>query len=108
VVEKVHPGHGKDLINGVAVNWNKIPYSLGPWPAWNPAMAGRQEGNIDTPAFRLLQKPDGRTYFASAALSQTPGWQEGGIASAQTQVIALAARITAEALSQPNRKNAAA
>ena len=108
VVEKVHPGHGKDLANGVAVNWHKIPYSLGPWPAWIPAMAGRQEGAIDTPAFRLLQKPDGRTYFASAALSQTPGWQEGGIASAHAQVTALAARVTAEALNEPNRKSAAA
>lgn len=108
VVEKVHPGHGKDLANGIAVNWHKIPYSLGPWPAWNAGQAGRQEGNIDTPAFRLLQKPDGRVYFASAALSQTPGWQEGGIASAQYQVTSLAARVTAQALAEPARKRIAA
>ena len=36
VVDRVHPGHGKDLTNGVAVNWHKIPYSLGPWPDWMP------------------------------------------------------------------------
>ncbi|WP_420139129.1 flavin monoamine oxidase family protein [Sphingomonas sp.] len=108
VVEKVHPGHGKDLSNGIAVNWHKIPYSLGPWPAWNPGQAGRQEGNIDTPAFRLLQKPDGRVYFASAALSQTPGWQEGGIASAHYQVKALAGRVTAEALAEPSWERRAA
>jgi len=107
VVEKVHPGHGKDLINGVAVNWHKIPYSLGPWPAWNEGMAGRQEGDIDTPAFRLLQKPDGRVYFASAALSQTPGWQEGGIASAQAQVTALAARVKVAALTERRDRVAA-
>ena len=70
-------------------------------------MAGRQEGDIDTPAFRLLQKPDGRVYFASAALSQTPGWQEGGIASAQAQVTALAARVKVAALTERRDRVAA-
>ncbi|PZO75239.1 MAG: hypothetical protein DI640_04260 [Sphingomonas taxi] len=98
VVDRLHPGHGADLVNGLAVNWHKIPYSLGPWPDWNAGSAnGRQEGHIDTPEFRLLQKPDGRVYFASAALSQTPGWQEGGIQSAQGQVMALAQRVAAQA-----------
>ena len=107
VVEKLHPGHGKDLSQPVVVNWHKIPYSLGPWPNWNPG-GGRQEGHIDTPGFALLQQPTGRTYFASAALSQTPGWQEGGVQSAWMQVAALAARARAEALTTPNRARAAA
>nr|WP_315472043.1 FAD-dependent oxidoreductase [uncultured Sphingomonas sp.] len=99
VVEKLHPGHGADLVNGIAVNWHKIPYSLGPWPDWNAGSAnGRQEGHIDTDAFRFLQAPEGRIYFASAALSQTPDWQEGGIQSARAQVLALARRVTAQAL----------
>lgn len=94
VIDRLHPGHGSDLVNGLAVNWHKIPYSLGPWPDWNAGSAnGRQEGHIDTPAYRLLQQPDRRVYFASAALSQTPGWQEGGIQSAQFQVLALARRV---------------
>ncbi|HEX8484009.1 flavin monoamine oxidase family protein [Sphingomonas sp.] len=104
VVDKLHPGHGQDLTNGIAVNWNKIPYSLGPWPNWNAGSAnGRQEGHIDTQAFRFLQAPEGRVYFASAALSQTPGWQEGGIQSARTQVLALARRVSAQALVEPAR-----
>jgi monoamine oxidase len=106
-VDRLHPGHGVDLVNGLAVNWHKVPYSLGPWPDWNAGSAnGRQEGHIDTPAFRLLQKPDGRVYFASAALSQTPGWQEGGIQSAHAQVIALAQRVAVHAISRPNRRTA--
>jgi monoamine oxidase len=107
VVDKVHPGHGRDLANGVAVNWHKIPFSLGPWPAWVPDRGGRQEEHIDVPGFLLLQKPDGRTYFAGAALSQTPGWQEGGIQSAHAQVAALAARVQAEALLSPRRPDRA-
>ncbi|AIT07367.1 hypothetical protein MC45_14400 [Sphingomonas taxi] len=108
VIDKLHPGHGADLVNGLAVNWHKIPYSLGPWPDWNAGSAnGRQEGHIDTAAFRLLQAPEGRVYFASAALSQTPGWQEGGIQSARAQVLALARRVTAEALVTPAGRRAA-
>jgi monoamine oxidase len=109
VIDRLHPGHGADLTNALAVNWHKIPYSLGPWPDWNAGSAnGRQEGHIDTPAFRALQQPEGRVYFATAALSQTPGWQEGGIQSARTQVLALAKRVTAQALVSPTRTARAA
>ena len=95
MVDKLHPGHGKDLTNGVAVNWHKIPYSLGPWPAWNGAGAGRQEEAIDTPPFELLLKPEGRIWFAGAAMSQTPGWQEGGIQSAWSVIAQIGARAQA-------------
>jgi monoamine oxidase len=108
VVDMVHPGHGKDLVNGIAINWHKVPYSLGPWPNWYPDAAGHQEDRNDTPTFRLLQKPEGRVYFAGAALSQTPGWQEGGIQSAHMQVAAIAARVQAQALIEPLRNRAAA
>ncbi len=107
MIDKLHPGHGADLTNGIAVNWHKIPYSLGPWPAWGRGN-GRQEEHVDTPEFRYLLQPEGRVYFASAALSQTPGWQEGGILSAQSQVLALARRVTAEALTAPGSRRAAA
>ncbi len=108
VVEKLHPGHGADLVNGLAVNWSKIPYSLGPWPDWNAGSAnGRQEGHIDTPEFRLLNGPDNRIYFASAALSQTPGWQEGGIQSAHKAVSAIVDRVRGEALAAPMNRAAA-
>ncbi len=96
VVERLHPGHGSDLVNGIVVNWHKVPYSLGPWPDFSDGKARGFEDPIDTPDFRRLLDPDGRVYFASAALSQTPGWQEGGIASARTQIAKLAARAAAE------------
>lgn len=102
-IDKAHPGHGDDCVNALAVNWIKVPYSLGPWPNWNPGVPGRQEGHIDTPAYRLLNQPDGRVFFASAALSQTPGWQEGGIQSAHATVAALAQQVSARAQTEPGR-----
>ena len=94
MVEKLHPGHGKDLINGVAVNWHKIPYNLGPWPAWN-GVGGKQEEAIDTAPYKLLLQPEGRIWFAGAAMSQTPGWQEGGIQSAWSVLAQIGARAQA-------------
>ncbi len=103
VVEKLHPGHGRDLVNGIAVNWHKVPYSLGPWPDYTGGKGmAAIEPPIDTPYFRHLLEPDGRVYFAGSALSQTPGWQEGGIASARTQIARLALRAAAD----PARKAA--
>jgi monoamine oxidase len=103
MIEKVHPGHGDECVNPLAVNWIKVPYSLGPWPNWNPGKTGLQEGHTDTPAYRLLNQPDGRIIFASAALSQTPGWQEGGIQSAHAAVDALTKQVAARALTEPMR-----
>lgn len=104
VIDRLHPGHGADCVNGLAVNWHKVPFSLGPWPDWNAGSAnGRQEGHIDTPAFRFLQEPEGRIYFATAALSQTPGWQEGGIQSARRQVTALARRVATDGAPRTRR-----
>jgi monoamine oxidase len=102
-IEKTHPGHGDDLVNPLAVNWKKVPYSLGPWPNWSPERKGPQEGHNDTPAFRLLCQPEGRVFFASAALSQTPGWQEGGIQSAHATVAALTKQVAARAMTEPAR-----
>ena len=100
-VEMVHPGHGADCVDPLVVNWRKIPYSLGPWPAWNGIATGPgQEGHIDKPAFRLLAQPAGRVVFASAALSQTPGWQEGAVQSAHAAVAALAGQVTARAATE--------
>jgi len=70
---------------------------LGPWPSWNPQQTGPGEKPIDMPEFRLLNEPDGRVFFASAALSQTPGWQEGAIQSAHVAVAGLAQQIAERA-----------
>ena len=86
-VEQVHPGCSHLLRHGINVSWNKIPYSLGPWAR------GWEGGDDNDPTdFKLLNAPDGRVYFASANLSQMPGWQEGAVLSAHRVVTMLTAR----------------
>jgi monoamine oxidase len=99
-IEKAHPGHGDDCVNALAVNWIKVPYSLGPWPNWNPGRVGPGEAANDTPEYRLLSQPHGRMMFASAALSQTPGWQEGGIQSAHAAVASIAKQVAVRSLTE--------
>ncbi len=93
VVGRLHPGHEAALDRSVAVNWNKVPYNLGPWPRWNSLGAA-----IDTPEFRLLNEPHGRVYFSGAHLSQMPGWQEGAVLSAHRTIGLLASRIAETAV----------
>jgi monoamine oxidase len=95
-VERLHPGKGPELQTPLAVNWNKIPYNLGPWPDWAAnGNHGASEGQISTPAFNLLNQPDGRVYFAGAHLSQTPGWQEGAVLSAKRVIAMIGERANA-------------
>lgn len=79
-VERLHPGHGRDLTKGVTINWGGIPFSEGPWIEWD------QEGN-DRASAAPLDMPDGPFLFAGSHLSQYSGhWQEGGILSAKRAV----------------------
>lgn len=104
MIDKTHPGHGADCVNPIAINWTKVPYSLGPWPAWNKTNGGPNEGHNDTAPYRLLNQPVGRIVFASAALSQIPGWQEGGIMSAHAAVAAIVAQTRDRAPAEPLRR----
>jgi monoamine oxidase len=89
-IDRLHPGHGADLSAPVAVDWNKVPYNLGPWIHWTNSSA-------DTSAYRLLNQPDGRVYFSGAHLSQLPSWQEGAVLAAHRTIEMIASRVgTAE------------
>jgi monoamine oxidase len=90
-VERLHPGHGVELARGVAINWKKIPYSLGAWPI--SYQEGKPSNTIEDATYRLLKQPHGRVYFAGAYLSELPTWQEGAVMSAHHAVNALAARV---------------
>jgi monoamine oxidase len=80
-VERVHPGAAAKLASPVNVTWSKVPFSLGSWVQdW-----GAPGGN-DPADYRTLNQPDGPIYFATANLSQTPGWQEGAALSAHRVV----------------------
>ena len=102
-IERVHPGHGADCSAPLAVNWKKVPYSLGPWPNWTPGKRPGEHAATDTPAYRLLCQPEGRIVFAGAALSQTPGWQEGALQSAHAAVAALVRQMADRSVTEPRR-----
>jgi monoamine oxidase len=84
-IDKLHPGHGVHLSAPVAVDWNKIPYSLGPWILW-------ADSGSDANAYRLLNQPEGRVYFSGAHLSQLPTWQEGAVLAAHRTIELIASR----------------
>ncbi len=94
-VDKLHPGHGADLTAGVAVDWHKIPYNLGPWVHWSDSAS-------DHDAYQLLNRPEGRVYFSGAHLSQLPSWQEGAVVAAHRTIEMIASRVGA-ARSSSNR-----
>lgn len=90
-VDSVHPGCGHLLDKGIAINWKKIPYSLGGWPL--SSVNGQPTNTIPDDIRHLLNQPQGRVYFAGAYLSELPTWQEGAVRSAHRVVEALAARV---------------
>ncbi|WP_374470869.1 flavin monoamine oxidase family protein [Phenylobacterium sp.] len=106
VVARLHPGHEGELEKPAVVNWSKIPFNLGPWPAFGGR--GGQEGHIEDPAYKLLNQPHGRVYFSGAHLSQMPGWQEGAVLSAWRAVGLIADRVGQTVAVEPGRRPAAA
>ncbi|PZQ60614.1 MAG: hypothetical protein DI570_13955 [Phenylobacterium zucineum] len=105
VIGRLHPGHEAELSAPAVVNWSKIPFNLGPWPAWGGV--GGQEGHLDDPAYRLLNEPHGRVHFCGAHLSQMPGWQEGAVLSAHRSLGQIASRVS-QSLAEGRRTRPAA
>ena len=105
VIGRLHPGHEHELAAPVVVNWSKIPFNLGPWPAWGGV--GGQEGYLDDPAYRLLNEPHGRVHSCGAHLSQMPGWQEGAVLSAHRTLGQIASRVS-QSLAEGRRARPAA
>lgn len=73
-VEKVHPGHSKELTKPVYISWQRIPFNLGSWI--------RADRYFEGPYQEFL-RPDGRIYFAGDFCSHLTVWQEGAALAAQ-------------------------
>jgi monoamine oxidase len=79
-VDRLHPGHGRDLGASALVHWARIPFNEGPWIEWT------DPGN-DPKAAAVLNAGDGPFQFAGSHLSAYSGhWQEGAILSATRAV----------------------
>ncbi len=97
-IERLHPGHGKELEKPMYVGWKHIPYNEGSWirsylanatgapgtgvapSTGGPANERRAQGATN-PGYETLIQADGPIYFAGDHCSHIVGWQEGAALS---------------------------
>jgi monoamine oxidase len=84
VVNELHPGHGSELLHPVAVAWQNVPFSMGPWVHWSDGPSSE---------YNLLNQPDDRIYLAGEHLSHVNGWQEGAVLSAHRVISEICERV---------------
>jgi monoamine oxidase len=126
-IERLHPGHGKELEKPMYVGWGKIQYNEGSWiraygpnqnrspeqnqgPATPPGVAltqqtgqARNAGAARTqtnPGYQTLLQPDGPIIFAGDHVSHIVAWQEGAALSALRAVQQVSERTKAARLVQ--------
>jgi monoamine oxidase len=104
-VERLHPGHGKELEKPIYVNWGKIPWNEGSWIAsYGPGQPEREasealelghpiNGKYANPGYETLLQPDGPIYFVGDHVSYLVGWQEGAALSSLHAINLLAERV---------------
>jgi monoamine oxidase len=73
----LHPGRSRELEKPMAIEWAKVPYSLG--------IAARYATDQDA-NYGILSEPDGPFYFAGEHLSHVGAWQEGALLSARRAI----------------------
>jgi monoamine oxidase len=90
-VERLHPGHGKQLRKPVYVSWGRIPYQLGSWVGSFRGGPG-DEGYYDGP-YKEFIEPDDGIYFAGDHCSHLNAWQEGAALSAHRALKMIGERV---------------
>jgi len=85
VIERMHPGRGKELRNPVSVSWRRTPFSEGIAVDW--------KWEQRTTDYARLCKGDGRVYFAGEHMSYINAWQEGAVLSAHEVIELIAKRV---------------
>jgi monoamine oxidase len=117
-VERLHPGHGKELQKPFYVNWGMIPYNEGAWISSYGAQ--QDEETNDTPSrssgggrrpfnqagYQTLLEPDGPIHFAGDHVSHLVGWQEGAALSALHAVQQISDRVNAARLASQSGMSA--
>ncbi len=85
-MEKLHPGHGKELHNPVYCGWRHVKWNEG---SWIMDYGGGPAG------YDVVIEGDGPIYFAGDTISNVVGWQEGAALSARRAVDMISARVKA-------------
>jgi monoamine oxidase len=89
-IEKLHPGHGKELKNPVFCGWSRVVWNEG---SWIRGYGGGPSG------YDVIIQADGPIYFAGDTASHIVGWQEGAALSARRAVGMIADKVKAAKLS---------
>jgi monoamine oxidase len=89
-IEKVHPGHGKELKNPVFCGWRRVVWNEG---SWIRSYGGGPSG------YDVIIQADGPIYFAGDTASHVVGWQEGAALSGRRAVGMIADKVKAARLS---------
>jgi len=106
-VEKLHPGHGKELKNPMYVNWGEIPFNLGSWVGRGPNYAaGRSMEYYEGPYKEFIQ-PDDRIYFSGDHCSHIIGWQEGAALASHRAVRMISDRVQVAKVSGSTKRQLA-
>ena len=88
-VEKLHPGHGKELKNPIYCGWRMVRWNEGSWIS--------KYGNGDE-GYNTVIEADGPIYFAGDTISHLVGWQEGAALSARRAVDMISEKVKAARL----------
>jgi len=91
-IEKLHPGHGKDLEKPVFCGWKHIKWNEGSW------IGGISQADYDT-----ITTPDGAIFFAGDHTSHVVGWQEGAALSGRRAVQMISDKVKAARLEGRHR-----
>jgi monoamine oxidase len=83
-IEKLHPGHGKELTKGVFCGWKHVKWNEG---SWIRSYGGGPSG------YDVVIQADGPIYFAGDTISHIVGWQEGAALSAKRAVNMISDRV---------------
>jgi len=106
-VERLHPGHGKELEKPLFVGWHQVPYLEGSWiSSYGPEqpqleqddaleLGHRRGGEYANAGYTTLLQPDGPIYFVGDHVSYLVGWQEGAALSSRRAVKMLTERMAA-------------
>ncbi len=82
---KIHPQYKKEFMNGVAVAWHRVPFTLGCAARWTEENRARKYDN--------LCAIDNRIVLAGEHCSRLPAWQEGAVLSALDAIKRLHKRV---------------
>jgi monoamine oxidase len=84
---QIHPQYAKEFDTGIAVGWNRVPWTNGCYGMWTDATRAAHYNN--------LCAIDGRIVLAGEHASYIPAWQEGAVLSSLDAITRLHAKILA-------------